>query len=254
MSQNIFASIRLAALPRSPTPRRLVLVGAALLLEAAVAWAGPVYPGRWTTHGYNERKPSTPPPAKVTQPPVRYTITIAVFPPKAAPAEMARDNPDSALVVAHLPEGAPLWLEDTPTRQRGKLRHFRSPPLKPRHRYSYTARVVWYEDGQWVSQTLKVPVWAGRTTCLFLAKPSALAGALEELSPADRKLASGQKFCAVQPENLLGAMGKPVKVTIKGQPVFLCCAECVKQARSAPERTLARARELRAMNARAPGQ
>jgi hypothetical protein len=113
--------------------------------------------------------------------------------------------------------------------------------------------VVWFEDGRWVSQTKEVPVWAGVTTCcLFLTKPAAVPAALAELPPRDRKLAAAQKFCAVQPENRLGAMGKPVKVLVKGQPVFLCCEGCVKGALAAPDRTLSRARDLRGKNAPAP--
>jgi uncharacterized protein (TIGR03000 family) len=205
-------------------------------------------------HGYNERGPATPPPAKVTRPPVRYIITITVHPAKAAQgkpvaaiAEPSRQEV-AAEIVAHLPEAAPLWIAGDATRQRGKLRHFLSPPLTRGKKYSYDARVVWFEDGQWVSQTLKVPVWAERTTCLFLSRPEAVTAALEELSPADRKLAAEQKFCAVQPENLLGAMGKPVKVALKGQPVFLCCQACLPQARSNPDSALAKATELRAKN------
>jgi uncharacterized protein (TIGR03000 family) len=155
-------------------------------------------------------------------------------------------------VVAHLPEGAPLWIADEPTRQRGKLRHFESPPLTPGRKYAYTARVVWFEDGKWVSQTKDVPVWAGVTTCLFLTKPTAVEAALAKLSLPDRKLATEQKFCAVQPENQLGAMGKPVKVMVKGQPVFLCCEDCVKEALAGPALTLSRAKELRAKDAPAP--
>jgi uncharacterized protein (TIGR03000 family) len=195
-------------------------------------------------HGYNERRPATPPPARVTNPPIRFTIIITVLP--ARPAEAQADAGKAAQVVAHLPEGAPLWIGDYRTRQRGELRHFWSPPLERGRRFTYHARVVWFEDGRWVSQEQKVPVWAGRTTCLLLSKPSALTAALAELSPADRQLAAQQKFCAVQPDNQLGAMGKPVKVTIKGQPVFLCCAACVEQARAAPDQTLARVKELRA--------
>jgi uncharacterized protein (TIGR03000 family) len=179
----------------------------------------------------------------VTQPPVKYTIHVYVDFQPAMPADS-----DVAQVVAHLPEGAPLWMQDVPTRQRGALRHFKSPPLKPNHRYTYTARVVWFEDGQWVSQTREVPVWAGKTTCLYLAKPAAATAGLDELGPTDRKLAAEQKFCAVQPDNQLGAMGKPVKLMVKGKLVFLCCEACLKQARSAPDRALAKANELRAKN------
>jgi hypothetical protein len=33
-------------------------------------------------------------------------------------------------------------------------------------------------------------------------------------------------------------MGKPVKVLIQGQPVFLCCEACLTRAQNSPERTL----------------
>jgi hypothetical protein len=72
---------------------------------------------------------------------------------------------------------------------------------------------------------------------------------LAELPPADRKQAEAQKFCAVQTENLLGSMGVPVKVLVKGQPVFLCCKGCRKKALADPDRTLARVDELRRKNA-----
>ena len=38
----------------------------------------------------------------------------------------------------------------------------------------------------------------------------------------------------------LGAMGKPVKVTLKDQPVFLCCESCEEDATAKPEEALAR--------------
>ncbi|HEY7307819.1 MAG TPA: hypothetical protein VH643_00525 [Gemmataceae bacterium] len=68
---------------------------------------------------------------------------------------------------------------------------------------------------------------------------------LAKLDPADRESAEDQKFCAVQTENRLGIMGKPIKVTIKDEPVFLCCKGCEKTAKQDPDKTLARAEELR---------
>jgi hypothetical protein len=73
---------------------------------------------------------------------------------------------------------------------------------------------------------------------------------LAKLSPDDRKIAEAQKFCAVEEENKLGAMGKPVKVMLKGQAVFLCCKGCVKQAKADPDKTLAKAKELKEKNAK----
>jgi len=69
---------------------------------------------------------------------------------------------------------------------------------------------------------------------------------LAKLDPEDRKLAEEQKFCAVETEHRLGSMDKPVKVMVNGEPVFLCCDSCKKQALADPEKTLAKVKELRA--------
>jgi hypothetical protein len=72
---------------------------------------------------------------------------------------------------------------------------------------------------------------------------------LAKLDPADRKLAEAQVFCAVDDENRLGSMGVPFKVTVKDQPVFLCCKSCQKRALADPEKTLAKVEELKKKSA-----
>jgi hypothetical protein len=62
--------------------------------------------------------------------------------------------------------------------------------------------------------------------------------ALAQLAPEDRKLAEAQKVCPVTGA-ALGEMGAPVKVTVKGQAVFLCCDGCKKKALADPDKTLA---------------
>jgi hypothetical protein len=52
--------------------------------------------------------------------------------------------------------------------------------------------------------------------------------AFADLSPADRKLAETQKVCPVS-NQALGSMGAPIKVTVEGQDVFVCCAGCVEK-------------------------
>ncbi len=49
--------------------------------------------------------------------------------------------------------------------------------------------------------------------------------AFSKLSPADRKLAQEQEICPVSDEPL-GSMGTPIKVTVDGRDVFVCCAGC----------------------------
>ncbi len=61
--------------------------------------------------------------------------------------------------------------------------------------------------------------------------------AIAKLSPADQVLAKAQKYCPVQ-KALLGTMGKPDRIEIEGQPVFLCCAACADDARAEPKKML----------------
>jgi multidrug efflux pump subunit AcrA (membrane-fusion protein) len=72
---------------------------------------------------------------------------------------------------------------------------------------------------------------------------------LARLSAEDRRLAEAQRFCAVQTDKRLGAMGVPVKVIIHGLPVFLCCASCKDDALEKPDETLAEAEKLKARTA-----
>jgi membrane fusion protein, copper/silver efflux system len=60
---------------------------------------------------------------------------------------------------------------------------------------------------------------------------------LAKLSPADRTLAEAQKICPVTDEPL-GVMGTPVKVMVKGRPVFVCCQGCDEEALDKPDETL----------------
>ena len=78
-----------------------------------------------------------------------------------------------------------------------------------------------------------------------------IAANLGQLSKEDRKLAEAQKVCVVQ-NNALGSMGVPVKIMVKGEPVFLCCEGCTKKAQSNPDGTLAKVKELKAKNVEAP--
>ena len=65
---------------------------------------------------------------------------------------------------------------------------------------------------------------------------------IEKLSPEDRELAISQMTCPVTGEPL-GSMGMPLKILVKGQPVFLCCAGCETEALENAEETLQEGRE-----------
>lgn len=66
-----------------------------------------------------------------------------------------------------------------------------------------------------------------------------------KLSAEDRALAEAQNYCAVTGEPL-GSMGPPIKLMVEEQAVFVCCEGCQKQAKSNPDKTLARVNELKA--------
>jgi len=67
---------------------------------------------------------------------------------------------------------------------------------------------------------------------------------LAKLSPEDRQLATAQRLCPVSSQPL-GSMEVPPKVTMQGQPVFLCCPNCQKDALANPDKTLAKVKELK---------
>ncbi|HVK12912.1 MAG TPA: efflux RND transporter periplasmic adaptor subunit [Gemmataceae bacterium] len=68
--------------------------------------------------------------------------------------------------------------------------------------------------------------------------------AMAKLPPADRALAEAQKICPVTDEPL-GVMGMPIKVTVKGQPVFVCCKGCDEEALDRPDETLRKVEQFK---------
>lgn len=67
---------------------------------------------------------------------------------------------------------------------------------------------------------------------------------LAKLSPEDRKLAEEQRLCPDTDEPL-GSMGVPIKVMLKGQPVFICCKGCQKGIEKDPDATLKKVEEYK---------
>ncbi len=63
--------------------------------------------------------------------------------------------------------------------------------------------------------------------------------AIKLLPEAEQKLALEQKLCPVG-DSHLGAMGKPFKVMLKGQTVFLCCDGCEDEAKEKADAILAK--------------
>jgi len=77
------------------------------------------------------------------------------------------------LVIRVPDENARVWLEDTPTQQRGTERVFLSPSLEPGQPYVYTVRASWMENGVEVNRVKKTRVEPGRQFVIsFLAEPN----------------------------------------------------------------------------------
>lgn len=92
----------------------------------------------------------------------------------------------------------------------------------------------------------------GKETPTPVAAPSAakpaddVAAERAKLDPADRALVDAQEWCVVSTDERLGSMGPPLKLDIKGQPVFVCCKGCKRKAEADPDKTLAKVAELKA--------
>jgi uncharacterized protein (TIGR03000 family) len=224
----------------------LILLAALSSAKAGEGWESQPYgvPSRllpWNHpyyQGYSETAKPPPPPPVVNAAPERYTISIHLLPHK-----LQGVDPNIVVLMAHLPEHAQVWFNNQPTKSQGPVRYFESPPLTPGKQYYYTVRVLWHENGQWVHKIEKVPVQAGELRCLYLT-PAKIAENLAMLEDEDHKLAEAQKICPIT-KDPLGALGVPVKITLKGQPVFLCCKECINKAQSDPDKTLAAIKELK---------
>jgi len=62
---------------------------------------------------------------------------------------------------------------------------------------------------------------------------------IAKLSAADQPLATKQRICPVA-DFALGSMGAPIKVDVKGKPVFLCCEGCRDRLLKEPAKYLAK--------------
>jgi uncharacterized protein (TIGR03000 family) len=238
----------------------LSALSAALVLAVGLTAAEPP-PGQskmwpWNinpTGGYNEppRQATTPGPA---QSPQKYQVRVYTQMEKTS-----GDEANMVVLVAHLPEDADISFEGKDMGRKDQMmRQFISPPLTPGRNYTYDVKVNWAEEGHRAEQSLTVPVQGGDILCLDLRSvkdkdvQAEIKANLDKLGPEDRKLAEAQGFCAVQGTNSLGSMGKPVKVVLKDQPVFLCCPGCKEKAERDADKTLARVKELQAKKAASP--
>ena len=71
---------------------------------------------------------------------------------------------------------------------------------------------------------------------------------IAQLPEEDRRLALKQRICPITGA-MLGSMGVPYKITLRGQPVLLCCRGCAGKAKKAPEETLQAIARFHSVNA-----
>jgi uncharacterized protein (TIGR03000 family) len=224
-------------------PRRVAAAAVALAAAVAVS-AGPPPGERWSDHAFpgSSNWRSIPRPA-ATAPyvyPTQTTIEVRMLPYQhGEPAPVA-------YVMAHLPPGADLWVGDAKMVSEAMKPSYElvSPPLEKGKDYQYHVRVMWVEDGKWVTQAHTFPIRAGDIHCVEVVPvdPKAadrnIAASLAKLPTADKDAAAAQKFCAVQDTIRLGSMGPPVKVSVNGKDVYLCCAGCQAAALKDPAKAI----------------
>lgn len=228
---------------------------------ASAGWPPPGVPSgtmpwelpKYLKRSYQQHQPPPRKPAVVTASPRKYGLHVnrvavnRVIPSRPMPVVAGQpapvdvtEVPNNVLVIAHLPEDADVWFGDHKTSIQGKMRMFGSPSLVPGKDYQYTIRVSWPEEGRWVAQMHELTVRAGEAYCLDVSLPDEeeITASLAKLEPTDRAVAQEQRFCPVQEGVRLGTMGTPVKLSLEGKTVFLCCQGCVAHAERNPKQIL----------------
>jgi hypothetical protein len=79
----------------------------------------------------------------------------------------------------------------------------------------------------------------------FKAADADIKANLSQLGPEDRRLAEQQEYCFVMDGVRLGEMGRPYKVTVRGETAFVCCDNCLRAVREEPDRALAQIEQLK---------
>ncbi len=98
--------------------------------------------------------------------PERVVPEPAATPAEPQPAASRSPADNRARITLMVPEDARVWFEGKKTTATGTVREFRSPPLDPGSRYSYTVRVSWRQKGEEMTQTRDVVVTAGANVAL----------------------------------------------------------------------------------------
>ena len=95
----------------------------------------------------------------------------AYYNPPAVPALTPMASAVPATLEVHVPADAELFLDGNPTRQRGEVRTFESPPLQTGQVFTYEIRARWMQDGKPVEMTRSVDVSAGTRPVVDFRQP-----------------------------------------------------------------------------------
>ena len=143
-------------------------------------------------HGFVSGYGSYPDPYFVNAPQIvinrwrQRALPPAALPPVADPD--AGVPATAALLRVHVPADAEVWISDEPTKQRGELRRFVTPPLEAGRNQGYAVRARWTEDGRPVERTEMVRVHPGdRITVDFLSPPEDAPASLGPPRRLDRR-------------------------------------------------------------------
>jgi uncharacterized protein (TIGR03000 family) len=114
------------------------------------------------TSSYARTLPSVSPPT---------TNSYRFYIPGERGGDQARTE-NSARLEVLVPGDAMVWFNDWKSKSTGPVRQFLSPSLTPGHKYAYTVRAQWEENGRPVTQTREVVVSAGGQVRVDFSAPA----------------------------------------------------------------------------------
>ena len=118
-------------------------------------YSQPSYIGRTTSSYYS-------------RPSYYYTPSSSYY----TPSPVVNENAKSATVEVRVPANAELWIDGSPTQQRGENRKFETPAFSSGNSYRYDLRARWTDSGgKVVEQTRQVTLQAGQQVKVDFTTP-----------------------------------------------------------------------------------
>lgn len=105
--------------------------------------------------------------------------------------------------------------------------------------------VAFMASGFAIAQERHIHTKKGHEHDTIMKQEKKITEAISALTTENQKLAKAQRFCPIMTYDRLGSMGTPVRVIIKGKPVFVCCKACKEDAVKGGEKTVKAVVKLR---------